>query len=198
MHGLLSSALRLAVEMPLHLFGAEGVDEGFGVNFTDFLDNPRPVGSGYHGVDNDAFRSRMALAPKDRGPVMCVMINQFRDFMRMVGHDKEGLLLIAVIERMDDLRRDELINDGIESAVPAEEDAGSNQNDGVDAEADIPGVHAVARGEPGGDKVGSSAGGVCGKTDRNAESVDQPAENTDQKRVIGNDEIRESIDKAPL
>ena len=140
----------------------------------------------------------MALAAKDRRPVVRIMINQLCDFMRMVGHDKEGLLLIALIEYMDDLRRDELVNNGIEGAVPAEQDAGSNQNDGVDAEADIPGVHAVARREPGGDEVGSSTGGVCGKTDRNAESVDQAAENTDQKRVIGNDEIRKSIDKDTL
>lgn len=69
------------------------------------------------------------------------LVNGLAHRVGLIGHDEQGLLLVLVVQRLDDLGKGVLEDDGVQSPVPAEEQPRDDQDSDVDGQQDIPGIH---------------------------------------------------------
>ena len=128
-----------------------------------------------------------ALGIEHGGAVVAGIVNRLADRLGLVRDDEKGLLLIAAVQRVQGLGRDKLIDDGIEGALPAEEEAGDDQDDDVEAEDQVPGLDAPLLREIDGDEVGAAAGGVHREADADRDAAENAAEDGDEQGIVGND-----------
>ena len=171
-----------------------GVDEGMGIDFTHGVDDLLAFVAGYHGIDEAALAEMEGtLAPENGRPVMRGVVDDFADLLRIVRDDEEGVLLIALVERVHHLRGGVLKDDGVERLVPAEGETGHHEQDHVEVENDVPGVYALSLRKVDGDEVGAAARGIHAEAETDGKAVDDAAENADEQGVVGDDVGRKKI-----
>ena len=184
------------VEVALYLFCLDHIDESVLVDIADLLDDFRLVAGVDDRVDDRLpFLLIAALAAQDRRAVMGGRLDDIVDLMRLLGHDEQRCLHVFLIQKMQHLRGDELVDDRIQRLVPAEDEAGCDQDDRIEAEHQVECIHPLLVGEPQRDEVGAARCRVLPQAQTDRHTVEQAAENADEQRVIGDDIARQKVNK---
>lgn len=179
------SVLGIVVKAALQLLRADAVDEGVGIQLADGLDDLARVGSVDDRVDDGhAVMTVASLAVHDGRPVFADGVDGLADLPGIPAYNEQGHLLVVAVNEVQHLRGYELKDDGVQRLVQAEECTGSHQQRHVEGQDDIERIHAGFLRQIDGDKVGAAAGGIHDQAHADAEAVDEPAEDADQKDVI--------------
>ena len=75
--------------------------------------------------------------------VVCSFFDRFIDFLRMIGYDKQSLLLITLIQQLNDLCAAELINDRVKCDLPAKQETGNTEDDHIACQNIVPGIDSL-------------------------------------------------------
>lgn len=108
----------------------------------------------------------------------------FIDFIRFGGNDEKRLLLVALVQRMQDLRGSKLKDNGVQRFVPAEQITCDRKNNAVPGENVIPCLNAEFLREKYGDKIGAAAGSVGIETERDGAGIQDAAEYSHKQDVV--------------
>ena len=87
---------------------------------------------------------------------------------------------------MQHLCRCKLEKDGVECLVPSKHKSCGNQNDCIQSENDIKGIHSFFLRQIDGDKIRSSGGRTRQQTETDSKTIDDASENTDQQDIRSN------------
>ena len=89
----------------------------------------------------------------DGRTVMGLIEDHLRDFLCLIGDDKERLTLEITVEGVQSLGRYVLEHDRVQRLVPAEKHTGGAENQDIEAENQIPGFHPALLAEVDGDEI---------------------------------------------
>lgn len=173
---------------------ADRIDKCAFVALLDRMNDLVCFRSGNDGINDAAFLMFIGtLSVHDGSAVVGDLFDHLTDKLRLVGYDKERVLLIFQVKHVQYLSRGILIDDGIERFIPAKENARCTDDEDVDPKNHIPGIHSLFIGQVDSDKIRASGCGVHGKNHTDGCAVDDSAENADEQRVIGNEIRRKDV-----
>ena len=115
------------------------------------------------------------------------------DLIRFGGDDEQCLFLVALVQKMQNLRGGKLKNDGVQRFVPSEQVSRNHKNNAVPGKDIIPGFDAEFFGEKDGDKIGAAAGGVSIEAQIDGAGIKDAAEYSYEQNVICHLETGENI-----
>ena len=151
---------------------------------------------GYYGIEQaGSLAGIAAIALKTGGRMVGQLGNLVVNQIRMSGNDEQRMLLVTLMKHLYSLGGGELENNGVQCTVPAEQDAGSHKDAGIGTENIIPDILAAFFGKINGKEIGATAAGIADQTKADGKAVDQPSENADQQRIIGDRLCREQVSK---
>ena len=145
---------RLLVEPSVELLCFHHVYKGIAVNLSDGRDKLLHFGGGHNRVKHCAlFFLVNAVSLEVSRPVVSHFVDDSVNFIRLVGDDKEGLLLVIPVEDSQGNRSGVLEDDGVQGFVQVEEKGADAENNAVSGENVVPGVFAVLFGNKNRDEI---------------------------------------------
>ncbi len=130
-----------------------------------------------HRVEHIALFLLIAADSLEEGCVVVGLLADFLiDFLRFGGDNQQCLFLIALVQKMQNLRGGELEDDGVQRLIPVEQIPRDGENDAVAEKDIIPCVDTELFGEKDRDKISAAAGGVGVKTQIDGAGVQNAAE----------------------
>lgn len=156
------------------------------IDITDALDHMTGAVGGDDGVEHlMIFMLMGTLGVHDGCTVMGFIEDHLRDLLCLVCDDKERLALEITVEGMQGLGGYVLEHDRIQRLIPAEKHTGGTEDQDIEAENQVPGLHAALLAEVDGDKIRTTSGRIYTQAEADDHAVDDTAEDGDQQGVIG-------------
>ena len=106
-------------------------------------------------------------------------------FIRHIGNDIDARRLVALMHRIDDLRRYKLEDDGVKRLIPSEQETGNDQHHRIAGKNVVPGRRIEADRKIDGDEVGAAGTCVVAQRDADGKAVDDTAEYRHQQQIAG-------------
>ena len=125
---------------------------------------------------------------------MVGQLHQIRGYgSRIVCDDEQRLFLVFLIKRVDHLRVAELVDDGVQCDIHAEDGSGNEDDNSTEQQHIVEGGYLIFGGEGHGDEIRSASAGPVVQDEAHAQAVDDSAEYGDEKKVSGDGDDRQLI-----
>lgn len=116
------SIICLLIESSVNIICLNNVYKGFRINFMHLFHQKLGFFCGYNRIDHTGLFIRIASCTLEAG---CCMIGKFKYFLvnliRFLRNNKQGMLLISLMQHLYHLSRSKLEDDRVKCSIPSEE-----------------------------------------------------------------------------